>query len=145
MNRKEQIERFEYLVEVIKKIMRQKGSNYGTEEDMFDNLRECERIGIPSWIGIEIRNGDKTARIRNAFKDKEKVNWVTDDKPRDDLFDRAIYSLIQLLLLEEEEGVFPKYESYMGLEEEDEKPRHIQKDLNNKEVKKIVERRKWEE
>ena len=143
MNREEQIKRFEYLVEVMKRIMRQKGGNYGTEEDMFDNLRECERKRLAtSWDGIEIRIGDKTARICNAFrKGKVRKNWVTNEKPRDDLFDRAIYSLIQILLLEEEEGVQPEYETYMGLEEEEKAPRHIQKDLNNKDVKKIIERR----
>jgi len=63
-----QSERFNEILNVIKKLHDAKRHDYGAEEDVFANFRLSELAGIPAWQGSVIRMGDKYARISNFIK-----------------------------------------------------------------------------
>lgn len=75
-----------------------KSADYGTDGDPFANVRSCETtLGIPAWVGVEIRVGDKTQRIGSFVQKGELANESLEDS----ILDRAVYSVIQLVLLED--------------------------------------------
>ena len=95
-----QIERFNEILNVIKKLHDAKRHDYGAEEDVFANFRLSELAGIPAWQGSVIRMGDKYARISNFIKKGDFK--FKEENIKDTLMDMAIYSLITMVLYEEE-------------------------------------------
>ena len=96
-----QSERFYELLDTMKKIHDAKRHDYANTDDVFANFRTCELAGIPAWKGCCIRIGDKFSRIM-GFAKKEKLE-VKDESIKDTLIDLANYSIIALILYEEEE------------------------------------------
>ena len=78
-----------------------KRHDYGANEDIFANFRLSELSGIPAWQGSVVRMGDKYARISNFIKKGEFK--FKEEGIKDTLMDMAIYSLITMILFEEEE------------------------------------------
>ncbi len=77
-----------------------KGSDYGTAEDIFANVRRAERWGIPPWIGVMNRAEDKIQRLQTyANKGTLKNESVVDS-----FEDLANYTLIARALFLEKEG-----------------------------------------
>lgn len=73
-----------------------KAADYGTDGDPLANVRACEtQLGIPAWVGTEIRIGDKNQRIASFIQKGELANESVEDS----ILDRAVYSVIQLVLL----------------------------------------------
>ncbi len=95
-----QSERFNEILNVIKKLHDAKRHDYGAEEDVFANFRLSELAGIPAWQGSVIRMGDKYARISNFIKKGDFK--FKEENIKDTLMDMAIYSLITMVLYEEE-------------------------------------------
>ena len=96
-----QSKRFYEIIDVIKNLHDQKRHDYGANEDIFANFRLSELSGIPAWQGSVIRMGDKYARISNFIKKGELK--FKGENIKDTLMDMAIYSLITMILYEEEE------------------------------------------
>ena len=96
-----QSKRFYEIIDVIKNLHDQKRHDYGANEDIFANFRLSELSGIPAWQGSVIRMGDKYARISNVIKKGEFK--FKGENIKDTLMDMAIYSLITMILYEEEE------------------------------------------
>ena len=95
-----QSERFYEILDVIKKLHDAKRHDYGDDNDIFANFRLSELAGISPWKGSIIRMGDKYARIANFVK---KGNFkFKEESIKDTLMDMAIYSLITIILYEEE-------------------------------------------
>lgn len=88
---------FHKLLKDIEKIYEKKTADYATIKDPHSNLRECEKMGIPSWKGVLVRMGDKWNRICNLTKNGK----VKNEPIEDSLLDLAIYSLICYLLYQE--------------------------------------------
>jgi len=87
---------FNEIVDEMKQIHVTKSSDYG-DSDPYKNLRECEHLNIPSWVGTVIRMGDKMARIKNFVK----LRSLNHESIEDSLLDLATYSVIALVLYRE--------------------------------------------
>jgi hypothetical protein len=94
-------DRFYELLKQMKEVHDAKRHDYGNE-DVLANFRYSELAGIPCWKGCLVRIGDKFSRIMNYAKSESLA--VKDEKIKDTLIDMANYSLIALILLEEEKG-----------------------------------------
>ena len=75
-----------------------KAADYGSDQDPLANIRASEEIGIPAWKGAWLRAKDKVQRI-DAFCCR---GILVNDSVDDSLMDLAAYSLIALVLLQEE-------------------------------------------
>ena len=93
--------RFYEILDVIKELHDKKRHDYGANEDIFANFRLSELSGISAWQGSVVRMGDKYARISNFIKKGEFK--FKEEGIKDTLMDMAIYSLITMILFEEEE------------------------------------------
>ncbi len=112
----EQSKRFHEILAEIKQLHDKKQHDYGANDDIFANFRLSALSGIPAWQGSVVRMGDKYARISNFIKKGEFK--YKEESIKDTLMDMAIYSLITMILFEEEEqesiktvkgiGQFPK-------------------------------------
>jgi hypothetical protein len=88
---------FEQVVNEILELHKRKGADYGTNEDIFANIRASERFGIPAWLGAVLRANDKMSRIQAfAVKGNLKNEPITDS-----ILDLAVYAIIALVLWRE--------------------------------------------
>ena len=95
-----QSKRFYEILDVIKELHDKKRHDYGANEDIFANFRLSELSGISAWKGSVVRMGDKYARISNFIKKGDFK--FKEESIKDTLMDMAIYSLITIILYEEE-------------------------------------------
>ena len=95
-----QSKRFYEILNVIKELHDKKRHDYGANEDIFANFRLSELSGISAWKGSVVRMGDKYARISNFIKKGDFK--FKEESIKDTLMDMAIYSLITIVLYEEE-------------------------------------------
>ena len=103
-----QSKRFYEILNVIKELHDKKRHDYGANEDIFANFRLSELSGISAWQGSVVRMGDKYARISNFIKKGEFK--FKEEGIKDTLMDMAIYSLITMILFEEEEEQETKHD-----------------------------------
>ena len=101
MKRNEQTEKFNQLLDHIKEIHTNKNHDYATDEDSLSNLKLCKMVGIEPWIGVVIRITDKFSRIAEYARKGELK--VKSEGIRDTFIDMAVYSLLAIILMEEEE------------------------------------------
>jgi hypothetical protein len=94
-----QSERFYEILDTIKDLHDAKKHDYGNS-DVFANFRLSELAGISPWKGSVVRMGDKYARISNYIKKGDFK--FKEESIKDTLMDMAIYSLITIVLYEEE-------------------------------------------
>ena len=97
-------QRFFDLCDLLKEIHRKKSSDYGCPSgtDPLANIRNGARfVGIPAWKGAMVRLSDKVTRLAayNA------TGRLENESVADNLLDLASYSLLALLLHQEEHGV----------------------------------------
>ena len=90
---------FDKLIQEIHQLHDNKNADYADDADPLSNFRKCEEIGIPAWKGILVRMTDKWSRITQLASGKTPKN----ESLRDSLIDNAVYSLLCVLLLDEEE------------------------------------------
>lgn len=76
-----------------------KNHDYAKDTDPLSNLKLCESFGITAFKGILVRLGDKWSRITELSK---KVNQVKDESIMDTLIDNANYSLLAIVVFEEQ-------------------------------------------
>ena len=101
-----QSKRFYEILDQIKELHDKKRHDYGANEDIFANFRLSELSGIPAWQGSVVRMGDKYARMSNFIKKGEFK--FKEENIKDTLMDMAIYSLITMILFEEQESTQTK-------------------------------------
>ena len=87
---------FNDLLDEIKELRAKKSHDYARTDDQFSNLRACEVMGIPAWVGILIRMGDKFSRLQQLTTREAKVK----ESIRDNLMDIAVYALLAIILYE---------------------------------------------
>lgn len=90
--------RFADLCDEMKAVHKKKGSDYGSDKDIFENIRRSERIGVQASKGCWMRASDKVARLDKFFSGQALMN----ESAFDSLMDLANYCLIAAVLLEEE-------------------------------------------
>ena len=91
--------RFYELITEICELHDKKNADYAKDSDPLSNFRMAEAFGIPASKGVLVRMSDKWSRIQELSKGKTPNN----ESLRDSLIDNAVYSLIEIILLEEEE------------------------------------------
>lgn len=92
--------RFHVLLKEIGELHDKKQKDYGTADDPFANVRGATEFGLPASMGAFIAMSDIMTRIKSFC-----VNGRLENEPLDNaLRDMAVYSLIALVLHEEENG-----------------------------------------
>ena len=91
--------RFFALLDEMAEIHSRKNSDYAKSEDPLSNLKECEKLGVPAYMGTLIRMTDKFSRITQLSNGKKPA--VNDEAIEDTLKDLAAYSLLAIILFEE--------------------------------------------
>jgi len=76
-----------------------KGADYGTNEDIFANIRASEEFGIDGWKGSILRANDKMSRLKAFFIHGNLKNESVEDS----LLDLANYAVIALCLYREQQ------------------------------------------
>jgi hypothetical protein len=103
--------RFHELLQEMGELHDKKQADYGRPDDPFANVRASEDFGITGWIGCMMRANDKMRRLQTAAKGSTLLN----EGVRDSLMDLAVYSLIGLILYEEDKYAgIPQPESKGG-------------------------------
>ena len=100
MTNEEQSKRFYELLDTIKNLHDAKKHDYGAKEDIFANFRLSALTGISPWKGSVVRMGDKYSRICSFIKNGDFK--FKEENIKDTLLDMAIYSLITIVLYEQE-------------------------------------------
>lgn len=90
--------RFHALLKEIGDLHDKKQKDYGVETDPFANVRGSSEWGVKPWIGAMIRAEDKNKRLKKYARDGVLAN----ESARDSFMDKAVYTLIALVLHDEE-------------------------------------------
>ena len=100
MTNEEESKRFYELLNTIKNLHDAKKHDYGAKEDIFANFRLSALTGLSPWKGSVVRMGDKYSRICSFIKNGDFK--FKEENIKDTLLDMAIYSLITIVLYEQE-------------------------------------------
>ncbi len=74
-----------------------KSADYGSKDDIMNNLTASRLFGIPPWVGTVVRANDKMARIQSFLQNGKLENESVEDS----LFDLACYAVLALVLFRE--------------------------------------------
>lgn len=91
--------RFYELLQEMGELHSRKNHDY-SGDDPLSNLKSSVEIGIPAWKGILVRLMDKWARLKGFAK--KGILEVKDESIRDTLMDNAVYSLLCIIIYEED-------------------------------------------
>src|SRR3990172_7386733 len=91
-------ERFHQILQELGELHDRKQADYGTDADPFANVRSSRDFAVPAWVGAMIRGNDKISRIKSFIKKRRLENEALEDSLRD----LAVYTIIALVLYEEE-------------------------------------------
>ena len=94
--------RFYALLETIADLHSRKNQNYADDKDPLSNLKECEKFGVPAFLGTIVRLSDKWSRIQQLTNGKKDL---VGESLKDTLMDMSIYALLAIVLLEEQENL----------------------------------------
>jgi hypothetical protein len=94
--------RFYELLLTIAKLHADKNHDYSADKDPLSNLRECEGFGVDAFKGTMVRLSDKWSRLKQL---SQKEARVKNESIMDTLMDMSVYSLLAIVLLEEENRV----------------------------------------
>lgn len=108
--------RFYEILKEIAELHDRKNHDYSKQDDPLSNLRACTQLGLTPFMGVMVRLQDKWARLVNFVK-KGQLK-VKDESVKDTLMDNAVYSILAIILLEEDEEVGVVEE---GMSDEDRK------------------------
>lgn len=90
-------DKFNEILDELRAMHDKKSKDYGTDGDAYANVRASAEFGVAPWIGALIRENDKTTRIKSFIAKGSLVNESLEDS----LVDKAVYSIIALLLYRE--------------------------------------------
>lgn len=90
--------RFHEILEELGELHDLKQLDYGTPEDPFANVRRSSAWGVPAWVGAMLRLDDKVGRLQSLIRNGRLFN----ESAEESLVDIAVYSVIALVLLEED-------------------------------------------
>jgi len=90
---------FHKILDEMGKLHDRKSKDYGSDEDPLANIRASSDFGIEPWIGATLRLNDKVYRLKKFSTSDALAN----ESAEDSLIDIAVYAVIALQLLREEE------------------------------------------
>ena len=91
--------RFYQIVEELSELHSRKNHDYSNKHPL-SNLQECADAGVEPWVGVIVRLTDKMSRLKSYAKKREYL--VKDEGVVDTFKDMAVYSILAIILLEEE-------------------------------------------
>jgi hypothetical protein len=92
--------RFSEILRKMEELHYKKQADYGVQNDPFANVRASHDFGIPGWVGCMVRANDKMKRLQKFAQGDNLVNESVEDS----FLDLAVYSIIGLILFEENNG-----------------------------------------
>lgn len=92
-------ERFHEILRELGELHDRKQADYGTDNDPFANIRASAEFGIRPVLGAILRANDKVNRIKIWILKGALKNESIEDSLRDN----AVYNIIALVLLEQEQ------------------------------------------
>lgn len=92
--------RFHEILTELGELHDRKQKDYGRGDDPFANVRASSEWGVPGWVGALIRGTDKLRRLQSLIANGKLENESAEDSLRD----LAVYSIIALVLFEQERG-----------------------------------------
>ena len=93
--------RFYKLLKEMAELHSRKNHDYAGVSDPLKNLRACERLELKPFMGVMVRLQDKWSRLEEFIKSGELM--VKNESVKDTLMDNAVYSILAIILYEEEE------------------------------------------
>ena len=91
---------FYKLLDQMAELHSRKNHDYAGTSDPLKNLRACTRLELDPFIGVMVRLQDKWSRIEEFVKSKTLL--VKNESVEDTLMDNAVYSLLAIILLREQ-------------------------------------------
>ena len=89
------------MLEMVELHLKKAAGYSGLEtQDTWRNFRGSERIGVPTWLGVLNRKGDKVSRYENLARDASN-DLLGNESLRTTLRDDSAYGLITICLLDE--------------------------------------------
>lgn len=89
--------RFEELLKEIRDLHRRKAEDYGNDNGL-GNFMEARKMGLEPWKGCLVRMSDKISRLYSFAR----KGTLENESFRDSAIDLAVYSLLLVILWEEE-------------------------------------------
>lgn len=78
-----------------------KNANYAEDGNPLSNFEECEKFGIPAYIGTMVRMSDKWSRLTQLMSGKKDS---VGESVTDTLMDMAVYCLLEIILVEKHDA-----------------------------------------
>ena len=102
--------RFYEILKEMAELHSRKNHDYAGTSDPLKNLRACERLELDPFMGVMVRLQDKWSRLEEFVKSEKLM--VKGEGVKDTLMDNAVYSILAVILYEEQkkvnrEGPFP--------------------------------------
>ena len=91
--------RFYKLLDEIENLHDRKNANYSKARDPLSNLNFSETYGVKGSLAVMIRMGDKWCRFSELMGGKKDL---VGESVKDTLMDLVVYSLLEIIMLEEE-------------------------------------------
>lgn len=91
--------RFHALLTELGELHDLKQTDYGADTDPFANVRASQEWGVRPWVGALVRLNDKVHRLKQFAR----RGFLANESAVDSLKDIAVYALIALILLKEEQ------------------------------------------
>jgi len=100
------VERIKAIFDECFDLMTAKNHDYAGEQarDLFANLRECERFGVPLHLGIMTRMSDKWCRACNLLQQDAAVKTESLEDTVRDMINYGAFMLLALRELKTQEG-----------------------------------------
>lgn len=93
--------RFYEIIEQMKELHSRKNHDYAGTSDPLKNLRACERLRLKPFMGVMVRLQDKWSRLEEFVKSGKLM--VKGESVIDTLMDNAVYSVLAIILYEEQQ------------------------------------------
>jgi hypothetical protein len=93
--------RFYEILEQMKDLHSRKNHDYAGNSDPLKNLRACTRLEMEPFLGVMVRLQDKWSRLEEFVKSGKLM--VKGESVKDTLMDNAVYSVLAIILYEEQE------------------------------------------
>jgi hypothetical protein len=90
---------FKKILDEMGKLHDRKAQDYGSDEDPLANIRASADFGIEPWIGATLRLNDKVCRLKKFAT----TDVLANESAENSLIDIAVYAVIALQLLREED------------------------------------------
>jgi len=91
---------FYKLLEQMANLHSRKSHDYSGTKDPLKNLRACVRLNLTPFLGVLVRLQDKWSRLEEFIKSGQLM--VKNESVIDTLMDNAIYSLLAIILYQEQ-------------------------------------------